>query len=207
MCSVEGTLGRLAKVSSLAALTLRLDELDLFALEERDFAGRDDGRSGLATGWRERFESPLGGHEALLDESRRWRERRVGQVAEDTRLATAQDDVEMLADWEPTRAARPSCDENMIVQECTAGVQQWPTASSNVIRPFGPAVSHVQTEQTRLSRPCLESLTAPPTPQLPHHHAPFQYPLHAPPDTSLLLPRLVSALVLSLGSHVLLTLH
>lgn len=124
MWSVEGTLGRLAKVSSLAALTLRLDELDLFAAEERDFAGRDDGMSGLATGWRERFESPLGGHEALLDESRRWRERRVGQEAEATRLATAQVDVEMLADWVPTRAARPSCDENMIVRVCIAGMQR-----------------------------------------------------------------------------------
>jgi hypothetical protein len=68
-----------------------------------------------AAGWRERFESPLGGHEALLDESRRWRERRVGQVADETRLATAQVEVEMLADWVPTRAARPNCDENMIV--------------------------------------------------------------------------------------------
>jgi hypothetical protein len=117
MCSVEGTLGKLAKVSSLAALTLRLAELDLFAVDERDFAGRDEGRSGLvaAAGWRERFESPLGGHEALLDESRRWRERRVGQVADETRLATAQVEVEMLADWVPTRAARPNCDENMIV--------------------------------------------------------------------------------------------
>jgi hypothetical protein len=126
MCSVEGTLGRLAKVSSLAALTLRLAELDLFAVDERDLAGREEGRSGLvaAAGWRERFESPLGGHEALLDESRRWRERRVGQVADETRLATAQVDVEMLADWVPTRAARPNCDENMIALECIAGMQQ-----------------------------------------------------------------------------------
>jgi hypothetical protein len=122
----------------------------LFAVEERDFAGRDEGRSGLvaAAGWRERFESPLGGHEALLDESRRWRERRVGQVADETRLATAQVDVEMLADWEPTRAARPNCDENMIVLECLNGIQQPVTASSNVIRPFGPTVSHEQTMQT-----------------------------------------------------------
>jgi hypothetical protein len=124
MWSVEGTLGKLAKVSSLAALTLRLAELDLLAVDERDFAGREEGRSGLVTGWRERFESPLGGHEALLDESRRWRERRVGQVAEDTRLATAHDDVEMPADWVPTRAARPSCDENMIVLECIPTIHQ-----------------------------------------------------------------------------------
>lgn len=114
MCSVEGTLGRLPKASSLAALTLRLAELDFAFAPERDFAGRDDGNSGLvaAAGWRERFESPLGGHEALLDESRRWRERRVGQAADEERLATA--DVEIEADWVPTRVARPSCDENMI---------------------------------------------------------------------------------------------
>lgn len=114
MCSVEGTLGRLPKASSLAALTLRLAELDFAFAPERDFAGRDDGSSGLvaAAGWRERFESPLGGHEALLDESRRWRERKVGQAADEERLATA--DVEIEADWVPTRAARPSCDENMI---------------------------------------------------------------------------------------------
>lgn len=205
MCSVEGTLGRLAKVSSFAALRLRLDELDLFAVEERDFAGRDDGRSGLATGWRERFESPFGGHEALLDESRRWRERRVGQEAEDTRLATAQDDVEMLADWEPTRAARPSCDENMVARECIAGVQQLPTASSNVIRPFGPAVSHMQTKQTQRSRPWLDrsSDSAPSTAP----YAPLQYSLHAPPDSSSLSPRLTSALIAILGSNVLLILH
>jgi hypothetical protein len=155
MWSVEGTLGKLAKVSSLAALTLRLAEFDLLAVEERDFAGREEGRSGLVTGWRERFESPLGGHEALLDESRRWRERRVGQVAEDTRLATAQDDVEMLADWVPTRAARPSCDENMIVLELYTGYTT--AASSNVIRPFECAVSHVQTVQTRaFPPPCFD---------------------------------------------------
>ena len=150
MWSVEGTLGRLAKVSSLAALTLRAVELDLLAVDERDFEGRDDGRSGLATGWRERFESPLGGQEALLDESRRWRERRVGHVADDRRLATAHDDVEMLADWVPTRAARPSCDENMIVNGCYA-----PTASSTVIRPFECPLSHEQTKQTALNPACL----------------------------------------------------
>ena len=126
MCSVEGTLGRLAKVSSFAALRLRLAEFDLWLVEERDFAGREEGRSGLvaAAGWRERFESPLGGHEALLDESRRWRERRVGQAADETRFATAQVDVEMLADWEPTRAARPSCDENMVAVVWMTGIQQ-----------------------------------------------------------------------------------
>jgi len=114
MCSVEGTLGRLPNASSLAALRLRLAEFDLWLGPERDFAGREDGSSGfvVAAGWRERFESPLGGQEALLDESRRWRERRVGQAADEERLATAE--VEIEADWVPTRAARPSCDENMV---------------------------------------------------------------------------------------------
>lgn len=65
---------------------------------------------------------------------------------------------------------------------------------------------HDEPPWVRAGQGCLRGLglTAPPTPQLPHH---FQSSLHAPPDMFLLYPHFIIGLLTFLESHVLLTLH